>query len=209
DLKVMRALEKIPAFQPPLTGDIEEKLRALVQKLFTCPTPSKSSVEKQLRREPYHECGLRLEHAGEAAALPRRLAREAFRIVERGMDARMNVFLTPTIRERLAKGESEPLIRKIMACDDVKGLRETLVDACVKDPTAADVIERYVTRVSVKTVNLGDFSPSANPVDRDGISALADEFRLFLEKAVEDMEEEEGSVSMIRLETLVEGRSLL
>jgi len=199
DLKALKVLENISALQPGVSREIEEKLQILRGKIFSCPSSSKRSVEKHLRRGPVHECGLTPENAGEKAARSQELAQNARQIFEEGMNGKMSVFLTPSVRERLEQGRAEPVIREILSCEDVESVRKVLVGACLKNPSVADKINRYLKRISVKTVRLSDFVPSVNPFEKDQIIGLADEFREFLEKAMEETENDDDVVPMIRI----------
>ncbi len=201
DLEAFKIVEGVSALRPPVSPEIEKKLQALESGVFSCPSPSKGSVEKQLRACPVHECGLTFENAGSVADKARKAAERAKKLFDEGVNGKMNVFLADSVRERLEQGKEEPVIAGILACENVESLRDVLFEACLKDPSAVDTINRYLKRISVIAVNLDDFTPGADTFEKERIAEVAEEFRLFLERSLLKAENEDDDVlRMIRLE---------
>jgi len=173
ELRALKTLENISALQPPATQDIEDQLEMLSRTIFTCVSPSESA----------------------------KAAHRAKQIYENGINGKMNVFLMPYVRKRLEQGKNEPVIRDLLACENVKSVREVLVKACLQDSGIADSINRYLKGITLITVKLSDFRPSSNTFEKERIGGLADEFRQFLEHALNGIEDDDDVLPVIRIET--------
>lgn len=189
DLKALKMLENLKVFAPPTAHAIEIQLTQCIQDLFVCPSPH--SVETEPRGESLHECGLSFAKNVKKTKPAQKALYQAIRIFEDGVNAKMNLFLTPRVRERLKQGRNEPVIGDILACEDVKRVRDVLVQACLKDKGITDIIGRYLKGVTVVTVKLSDFKPSADLFEKERISELTREFRQFLENSVKDIEDDD------------------
>mgnify|MGYP005840776077 CR=1 FL=1 len=49
-MNMIRALKDVSAFQPPISGQLNDELRALTHELFTCPEASHDPVRRQLAK---------------------------------------------------------------------------------------------------------------------------------------------------------------
>lgn len=63
DFQALKVLEKITALRPAISGQLAEHLTNIAEAIFVCPSPSRSSVEEQLKRNPQHECDLSFQTA--------------------------------------------------------------------------------------------------------------------------------------------------
>jgi hypothetical protein len=200
DFKALKILENITALQPPISGHLAEQITKLEDAIFTCPSPSRSSIEEQLKRNPQHECGLSLENAGDLVQQAEELAAKAQTLFDTAFDAKIEVFLNPTVRSRLEQGKSEKVIVEILAGKDTPGVRAVLVKACLDDPSVADVINRYLKQIVVRPVKLADFKPSTGTVEKAQIPALAQEFQRFLEREIAQVDEGDQVLPMLQIE---------
>jgi hypothetical protein len=200
DFQALKILEKITALRPPISGQLVEQITKLEETLFNCPSPSRSSVEEQLKRNPQHECGLSFENAADFVKKAENLATKAQPLFDAGVNAKIEVFLNPTVRSRLEQGKSEKAIVKILAAKDLAGVRAVLVKACLDDPSVVDIINRYLKQIVVKPVKLTDFKPSTSTVEKDQIPALAQEFQRFLEKEIAEVDKGGQVLPMLQIE---------
>lgn len=199
DLRTLKTLENITALQPPISDQIEQELAGLMGSIFLCSTPSRSSIEEQLKRGPVHECGLSLRdidtHLQEAEAA----VMEGTDVVESGLNSKIEIFLTPAVRERLSQGREEPVIADILNCKDVSELRSTLIRWCNDDPSIVSVINRYLMRIIVKRVEFDDFEPSLRTFEQSEIATITKEFEKFLEKQLSSIEADDDVLPMLQL----------
>jgi len=200
DLRALKILERIPALQPAVSGSLEAELNGLSQGCFSCPAPSRSSVEEQLKRGPLHECGLSLENADTQVAKSDELADRAESLFESGINGKIEVFLNQAVRARLEQGKSEKIIAKILAAKDAADVRSVLVKACLQDESVTDIIGRYLKQIAVRRVRLTDFKPSVGTVEKEQIPALAGEFHKFLEKEMAEVDKGGNVLPMLQIE---------
>ena len=200
DLKALRILETISALQPKVSENLTEQLTNLANGIFTCQTPSRASIEEQLRNGPSHECGLSFQVASKILDEAKNAAEKAIALFNSAFDRKVEVFLNPTVRERLEQGKSEPIIAGLLACSDVNAIRDYLVNAALKDDSIAEIINRYLKRIVVKRVKMSGFKPSVGTIEKDQISKLTDEFKEFLEVQFESIEGDDDSLPMLQVE---------
>ena len=167
--------------------------------IFECPSPSRSSIVGQLKRRPVHECGLTFENTSEHSHEAEAAANEARRLLDAGIAGKLELFLTAAVRERLEQGKSEQVISDILDCKDVTALRSVIVDWCLRDPSIAAIINRYLKRIRVKEVSIGDFRPSLWTIEEGQIAAVASEFETFLKTQLESIEADEDALPMLKL----------
>lgn len=200
EMEVLRILEKISALQPAVSSDIENKLTGLVEGIFTCPSPSRRSVEEQARRGPIHECGLAFQNSADHMNGAEDAWNEAVTIFDAAFNSKMEVFLSPTVRERLKQGESEPLIAELLNCSTVSEARSFLVKACLDDPSIVDIINRYLKRIAVKRVKISEFKPTVSTVEKDQIPLLSQEFQKYLDDQINSIDADEDTLPMLQVE---------
>ena len=200
EMEVLRILEKISALQPAVSDDIENKLTGLAEGIFTCPSPSRRSVEEQAKRGPVHECGLAFQNSADHMNGAEEAWNEAVTIFDAAFNSKMEVFLSPTVRERLKQGESEPLIAELLNCSTVSEARSFFVKACLDDPSIVDIINRYLKRIAVKRVKMSEFKPTVSTVEKDQIPLLSQEFQKYLDDQINSIDADEDTLPMLQVE---------
>jgi len=200
EFKAMALLEKIVALQPAVSEGIRAELDRAVGSLFACPAPSRASVEDQLRRGPLHECGLSCQNGQGFITTAESVLQRARELFDTTFHRKLAVFQNAAVRERLEQGKGEKIIARVLACGDLAALRKLLVEAVLKDPIIVDVINRYLKKIVVKVVKLSDFKPSANTIEADQVTAVAQEFQHFLEKALDEVKGGKDVLPMIQIE---------
>ncbi len=200
DFQALKVLEKVTALRPAISGQLEELLTKLAEAIFVCTSPSRSSVEEQLKRNPQHECGLSFQNAAGFIAQADQQAAKAQASFESGVNGKVEVFLNPTVRTRLEQGKAEKVIARILAANDIASVRDVLVKACLDDPGVVDIINRYLKQIVVKHVKLTDFKPSMGTVEKEQIHALAEEFQKFLEKEIAEVDKGGQVLPMLQIE---------
>lgn len=200
DLRALKILERIPALQPAASSVFVQHANDLLDELFRCPSPSRSSLEDQLRRGPLHECGLTLENASAHVTKGQTLQEKAKNVFDSALNGKCEVFLNPTVRGRLEKGKKEKVIADILDATDVAGVRAVLVKACLEDESVVETIARYMKKIVVRRVRLIDFKPTMSTVEKDKIASLAGEFQKFLEQELSQAEEGGDSLPMLQIE---------
>lgn len=198
EMKALGVLEKITAIQQNDSVEIEAKLQKLSGEIFSCPNPSRSSIDKDLLSKAEHSCGLSFSNASKHSELASQKYQEARRIIDEAINKKMEFFLSPGIKERLKQGESEPEIAALLKCQTLGEVRSYLTDACLRDPTLIDKINKHLKRVLVKSVRIADFKPKIRTVEREQIDDLVFAFRRFLEEQFEDADPD--SRQMLQLE---------
>lgn len=200
ELQALQILERIPALQPPASPQFVQQSNDLLDELFRCSSPSRSSLEDQLKRGPLHECGLSLENAGGHVSTAHALQQEAIDLFDSAFNGKCEVFLNPTVRGRLETGRKEKVIASILDASDVAAVRKVLVEACLEDEAVVETIARYMKKIVVRKVRIGDFKPSMSTVEKDKIASLATEFQKFLEQELAQAEEGGDSLPMLQIE---------
>lgn len=200
ELKAFKIMEKITALLPVVSDALEERLRLLAEVVFSCPAPSKASVEESLRNNPVHLCNLSFENYSGILDNIDATVKRAYGALNGTINGKLEVFINPAVRERLEQGKAEPIIAKLLDCKTVGDVRALLVKACLKDPTVVDVINRYLKRIVVKTVSLAEFVPSVSTIEKEQVGKLMTEFGQFLEEQFADVTEDPEALPMLKLE---------
>ena len=200
ELEALRIMENISILLPAISENIEEELIELKSGIFKCPDSSRRSVEEQIKRGPVHECGLTFANAQDHLSHAKASADSASDIFNTAFDGKLEIFLNPTVRKRLKQGESEKVIKGLLQCDNVREVRTYLVKMCLDDPSIVDVINRYLKRIIVKNVKMSDFKPTATTVEKEQIQSLAQEFEKYLEDKLNEIEIDENTLPMLKLE---------
>lgn len=200
DIKALGELEAITALQPANTDKLIARLTQLYGEIFACPSPSRSSVEDQLRHGPLHECGLSFANATSYALTAENAAKKACQLLDDAFRRKMEVFLNPAVRKRLEQGMAEPSIAGLLACKTTDALRTYLVKAVQETPGIVDIINRYLKRIIVKRVRIADFKPKVGTIQKDQIGDVAGEFGRFLEKQFTAQGGDDDALPMLQLE---------
>ncbi len=187
ELAALKVLESISALQPSISITIEDALKKHMNSIFTCPSPSRASVESQLEREPVHKCSLSFKNYNDLLQRAAQAEEEAQILFNDAIEHKMEVFLNPAIQERLKQGQDDPTIATLLRCSTVNDIRAYLTKKCLEDPSIVEAIDRYLKRIVVKKVRIADFKPTINIVEKEQIVDLALEFQAFLERQLESV----------------------
>lgn len=200
ELKALRVLERIQVLQPAVSEALEQQLADLRARIFTCPLPSRASIEEQLRSRPVHACGLSFHNFTEYLQSAEESAKTAAALFKKALDQKVAVFMNPTVRERLEQGKSEIIIAEILKRQDISELRTFFVKTCLDAPALVDTINRYLKRIVVKRVRIADFKPGVSTVEREQIPVLVREFQNYLEEQLNSIEADEDTLPMLQVE---------
>lgn len=199
ELKALELLEKVSALKPPISAELKVKLHELNDKIFICNEPSRASIEHSIAVEPMHECGLsfgnRLEFINEAESL----SAAAANLFNESFNKKIEVFLNPTIIDRLEQGKENSVIEKLLTYSDVPALRNYLTKESLSDPSVIDMINRYLKQIKVKQVKIADFKPSMGVIEKAQIPELVQEFQDYLQEQISSIEDDDA-LPMLQLE---------
>ncbi len=187
DLAALQALEGISAMQPRVSGTIEDTLKKFADGIFSCPAPSRASIESALVRGPVHSCNLSFENYNDILQKAKHMEEEARRYFEETLEHKLEVFFNSAIQNRLKQGKEEPTIAGLLQCKTISDLRAYLTEKCQGDPGIVETINRYLKRIVVKKVRIADFKPPFNIVEKEKIADLAIEFQAFLEEQLQSI----------------------
>jgi hypothetical protein len=112
----------------------------------------------------------------------------------------MEVFLNPSVQERLQQGIGEAAIAQLLQCDTITSVRDYLISTSLEDASIVSTINQYLKRIMVKTVKLSDFKPSTTTVQPDQIAAIAQEFQTYLEQQLNEVGQDEDTLPILQLE---------
>jgi hypothetical protein len=200
ELRGLEILEGVSALQPPVTPELRADLNELERSIFTCSSPSRASIQDQLRRGPIHSCGLAFDDGQSYVAAARALAEKAEQLVSVAVLSKMQVFHNPAIRERLAQATHEPAIAALLACSTPDETRRYLIAACLTDSAIIGLINRYLRRIVVKRVSLSAFRPSSSTVERGQVAQVVADFQRFLEDRLSEIETDGDTLPVLQIE---------
>ncbi|RJP35075.1 MAG: hypothetical protein C4527_01180 [Candidatus Omnitrophota bacterium] len=200
ELEALKILEEITALQPPVSSDIVDQLNILSDELFVCSSPSRTSIEEQLRNGPVHDCELSFQNAQELLEEAELKSKKAASLFDRTFDKKVEVFLNPTIQKRLQQGKSEKRVAELLACANVSAIRSYLAKAALQNKSLVETINRYLKQIVVKRVKMSDFKPSVSTIEKEKISELANEFEKYLETQFNSIENDADSLPMLQIE---------
>jgi len=194
--KALQTLEGITALKPPVSGSFD--FQALAGRIRTCPSPSRQSVEQQLRNGPVHECGLTFENAKEHLNQATQVRCVADALLTTALDRKAEVFLNPAIRTRLEQGKQEKPIAELLTKSDLTALREFLVANATLQ--FVQTINRYLKNIVTKNVSLTEFKPSLTTIEPDQAAKVVKEFQEFLEQQFKTISEDNDTLPMLHFE---------
>jgi len=200
DIKAFATLEGISALQPPSNGELVERIKRLQIELFECPSPSRNSVEEQLRNGPLHECGLSFADGSILVRKAENAALRAEELLDHAFRRKMEVFLNPAVRERLEQGIEDPSIKGLLDCGNSQQIRDYLVRAVDDVPDIVNIVNRYLKRIVVKRVRIADFRPQVGTIQKDQVQGVTEDFARFLEAQFGDDEGDKDALPMLQLE---------
>ncbi len=200
DFKVLGILDGITALKSSSADNLERLLIQLYEEIFDCPSPSRNSVEEQLRNDPLHECGLSFVNASNFVQKAERAVSDTLGLLDDAYRKRMEVFMNPAVRKRLNQGSDEPLIAGLLACDSVEELRAYFVKTAPVNPEIVDMINKYLKKIVIKRVKMSDFKPETGTIEKEQVLQVSEEFRTFLENKFGDLQEDDDELPMLQLE---------
>ncbi|MBN2531851.1 MAG: hypothetical protein JXB88_03110 [Spirochaetales bacterium] len=200
EMRALSSLENISALKPEISDHLKKKLSELKATLFSCTTPSHSSVKDQLRFNPFHECGLSLIKSSELITQTEEIKNKATILFDNSLNEKINVFMNPVIREKLKQGQSESVIKSILACSKPDELKDFIINKVIDTPDTINIINKYLKRIIVKQVKLSDFKPSLSTIESKQIPIIVSEFEDFLKENIKTIDGGDDSLSMIRIE---------
>jgi hypothetical protein len=200
DLRALKILEGITALQPSIHNRIQAELTRLSEQIFSCKDASRASIEKSLRTTPVHLCGLTFDNYETYLTDAKQAVETARCLVEDAIDRKMEVFLNPSVQERLQQGIGEAAIAQLLQCDTITSVRDYLISTSLEDASIVSTINQYLKRIMVKTVKLSDFKPSTTTVQPDQIAAIAQEFQTYLEQQLNEVGQDEDTLPILQLE---------
>lgn len=200
DLKALKVFEGVSALQPREYEGICQELVQLKNRIFSCPEPSRSSIERSLKTEPLHSCGLTFENYVQDLYKAESAVAQAQALLQDFKIRKMEVFQNASVRERLQQGKSDPLVAALLECGDTAALWQFLVEESLKTPSLVDTINHYLKRITIKKVSLKNFQPSSTTVQKDQIQSVVLEFQAFLEDQLTSIDEDDDTLPILQLE---------
>ena len=194
--KALQTLEGITALKPPVSQLLD--FQALAARIHTCPSPSRQSIEQQLRNGPMHGCGLTFDNAKDQVKQAEQVNGVADALLISALDRKAEVFLNPAIRTRLEQGTQEKPIADLLAKSDPSALREFLVANAT--PQLVQTINRYLKNIVTKNVNLTEFKPSLTTIEPEQAAKVVKEFQEFLEQQFKAISEDDDTLPMLHFE---------
>lgn len=200
EFQAIVTLEGITALQPEFSSALHQRLEKLADGVFQCSNDSLVSLENQLKSGPLHECGLSFSNFATIIEEADSARQQAGDLWEKTINDKLEVFLNQAIKERLKQGENEPIIAALLACSSVEEVSKLLMQEVIAEPTIVDTINRYLKKIVVKVVKKVDFKPSVTVVEKVRLLDMVQEFKEFLEKQFADMESDEDTIPVLKLE---------
>ncbi len=200
EMKALNSLENISALKPAVSEQLKQKLSELKSSLFSCDSPSHTSVKEQLRFGPVHECELSPAKSSGIIIQTEELKSKANMLFKNLLYEKISVFMNPVIRERLKQGESESVIKILLGCSTLEDLKNYIIDKIIDAPETVSIINKYLKRITVKQVHLSDFKPSMNTIESEQIPIIAGEFEAFLRGHIKASDAGDETLPMIRIE---------
>lgn len=196
DFLVLQLLEQISALKPP--ASVSLPFTSLADKIFCCPTPSRQSVEQQLRVGPVHECGLTFDNGSAHIHEAEQAVQQAREAMDSALNRKVEILLTPAIRSRLEQGGQEPVLADLLAQTTLSGLRQFLFQSAT--PELVQIINRYLKNIITKNVRLSEFEPSLATIEANQIDIVVEDFRNFLNEQLKEISDGPDSLPMLHLE---------
>jgi len=199
-MKALQALEGIAVLQPSVADDMKRQLSEIIAGLFSCPDPARSSIEGQLKTKTTHQCGLSF-----GSAVEQKNAATAARVKAKGLfddafNKKMEVFNNPKIRQRLEQGRKERPIASLLTCQNVEEIGNFLTEACQKDSSIVELINRYLKLIVVKAVKMSSFKPTSATVEKEQLPAVVGEFHQFLENKLTEEKSDKDTIVILQIE---------
>ncbi len=195
--KALQTLEGISALQPPVSGSLD--FQGFASQIRLCPSPSRQSVEQQLRNGPVHECCLTFETYGQQLQHAEQVCQQDEAELSAALDRKVEVFLNPAIRARLDQGKQEKVIADLLGKTTLPELRGFLVENA--SPELVQCINRYLKNIVTKNVKLSEFKPSLTTIEPSQAPQVVKEFEKFLDDQFKSISDGgDGTLPMLHFE---------
>lgn len=199
DMTALKSLEGITALQPAIAEELVAELTARSGRVFRCPSPSHASVHEKLKSSPTHTCGLTFDNASDHVANAKKLVEDCVQLLQSALEKKLAILLNPAVKQRLERGKEDSSIKKLLSASNTDDLRKGLLVDLLNDGALTEKINRYLKRVSVKSVKMANFKPSLSTVERDQVKQLVNEFEEFITDQFET-EASDDSLPVIQID---------
>lgn len=146
---------------------------------------TRAVVERDLATTPEPaRCPLRLPAAADWIASADAALADCRTELEKALQDKARLLLSPALRERLSQGRGEAFIASVLNCAAPQELADYL--AAQLDREHVHTLERCLKKLTVVKVRLRDFHPSRRTLEKVDIAAAAREFEDFLRNSFPD-----------------------
>lgn len=197
---IIASLQNINSLQPKKAKETEEEIKKLAEECFICPDSSVSSIDQKIKTYPEHDCGLsfanfksKITAAEQAALLAEQLWKSATKDTA-------EFFLSKTIKDKLTQGKNDPSIDKLLACQNETEVIEYFRKTLLIDKDLISKINRYLKNINVRIVKKDSFEPSVKIIEESQLNQVAQEFKKFLQKELDQMSQDKDTVRMLQLD---------
>ncbi len=190
-------LVKIDALASVDVETLRDEMNASKDGLFQSSL-DRNAVERSLKDRPQPEgCSLHVDEADRLVAEAEEAHGKAKGVVRSSLVNMASLLRQPALRALLEQGRQEPFIADVLATADADSLADLLARRLPGEPDLARLVAKFLRQVVVKVVRLSDFLPSKAMIDAGDVQAVVEEFRRFLEAAVDG--EGKGQTIMVEI----------
>jgi hypothetical protein len=183
--KAIVDLVKIEALKSVNVGTLKADVASHRDGLFHSSL-DRNAVDAGLKHRPQPEgCTLHIDEADQRVAEAEEALEEATAKVQAALVNMASLLRQPTLVALLQQGKQEQFIADILAASSDVKLAEILAEQIPADPAHAKLLAKYLKQIVVKIVHLHDFQPTKTKVEKGDIETVVDEFRKFLQTAVD------------------------
>jgi len=200
EMRVLSMIEGISGFGQQVTPRLNQEIRDSLQGIFSCPEPSRISIEQALHDAPQHTCNLTFSNYKEILEYAESAATHVTDLLSSEYSKACMFLLNPSIQNRLKQGEGDEIIDGLLACRSPEDVHAFFIGHADDLKTLVATINRFLKQIIVKQVRISDFTPSVQTIERQHIAQITEEFRQFLEENIDTIEAKGESLPMIKLE---------
>lgn len=151
---------------------------------------TRAAVERGLRERPDPPgCPLTLANASDWVGRADAAVARCRGALDSALLEKARLIHSPSLRERLAQGRENAFLADLLSAPSAEAVAAVLLDhlgdgtAVGTDP--ADLLRRYLMKLQVRRLRLTDFAPSKRTVERSDLEMVVEEFRSFLNSALQ------------------------
>ena len=197
DFGALAALGQVRSLGSDSSAGLRQKTGELAaSKLFPAKV-TRAVLERDLLYLPQPvDCPLTL---GNSADWPRH-ADEATKacaaFINEALLEKARLLNSPTLRERLEQGRSEPLVASLLGAKSPDELAHQVMDLSKAGQSAelARLLNLYLKKIRVQRVNLGDFKPAKHTLESSDLESVTQEFKAFLLARLQNQGDDDLSV---------------